>query len=791
MRRYLWTTSSLSALLACAPASAQIAAPPQKAAPLAADSGDIIVTARRRAEKLEDVPATITAIGGDMLVKQGIHTEADLQASVPGLVIRTGNLNNQLNYVIRGESIDSYSGSVPGVQPYVNEVPISTNGSSAFYDIENVQVLKGPQGTLFGRNTTGGAVLYQTTRPKDDLGGYAAVQYGNLDKLITEGALNLPVVSDTVLLRVAGTYSSGGGFEHNLYDGSTLGAQKNYGGRASLLVKPASSFSNYTTVELMRSTGTNLNPQPYHVIPCGQQGGTLTCNFTPGNPAFQAFLNDPPGTHFNNYPGGFVYPGGLADYPGFIGQYSAYTGDWNAPSLHRAHSAFVQNTSTLELGSATIKNVFGYDKTYSGNLYDDDGTPYPFLQSGAFYDIPGGGPLETTKTKSITDELQLQGKALDNRLTYIVGFFYDHDRFEFNSPITGSGIAQTTPGDPSTSIVYSYAVRYHVITTTDTFAGFGQLTYALTDRLNVTAGVRGTWAKIGNVEGAGSVFGAASQSVHEHQPSWTGTIDYKVTPQLLAYVTTRGSWRVGGYSPAGVPAGDTITASGGGNYFLPEKVRDVEGGLKYSGRVGGVPTVFNIDVFNTWIQNVQKIAYFQINGNIASNTVNVPRSEITGVEADLQLHPAPWLRLGGNVSYNHARFTKNQVLLFGSLVSFGPYGDVPKVSGSVSADVTVPLQEAGELNLHGDVYAQSAFYFSSLGATLNPGTRIPGYALVNLRLDWNDPFGMKGFSISGFAKNLTNKLYFTGGNPGAQDISLEAVNLGTPRTYGVVARYAF
>ncbi len=133
----------------------------------------VVVTARRRAEALADVPVAVSVLSAAALETRGIKTEADLQLAMPGVVVRSSNNSNQLNYVIRGESVDAYSGSPPGVQPYINEVPFPVMSSTPFYDLQSVQAVKGPQGTLFGRNSTGGAVLFQTATPGSEFGGYA------------------------------------------------------------------------------------------------------------------------------------------------------------------------------------------------------------------------------------------------------------------------------------------------------------------------------------------------------------------------------------------------------------------------------------------------------------------------------------------------------------------------------------------------------------------------------------------------------------------------------------------
>jgi iron complex outermembrane receptor protein len=180
-----------------------------------------------------------------------------------------------------------------------------------------------------------------------------------------------------------------------------------------------------------------------------------------------------------------------------------------------------------------------------------------------------------------------------------------------------------------------------------------------------------------------------------------------------------------------------------------------------------------------------------LNGNSASATVNVPDAEVTGVEGDFQIKPTEWLHVGGSVAYQDARYTDNQATLFGLHVAFGPFADAPRYTGSIYDDITIPLGDSvGTLTYHTEFYAQSSQYFGNLGV-LSPGTELPGYGLVNMRLDWAHPFGVRHVTVSGFVKNLANKLYWTGGAAGALTGSIETAEFGAPRTYGFVLRGDF
>ncbi|RYH13296.1 MAG: TonB-dependent receptor [Alphaproteobacteria bacterium] len=799
------SASRLAAILLCTTSMSAFAqaAPGQRPAAEGDSSGfqEIVVTARRRSESAQNVPSAVLAVNAGALIQRGIKNESDLQTAVPGLVIKANNNQNQLNYVIRGQSVEPYSGSTPGVQPYFNDVALSGNAATAFYDVQSIQVLKGPQGTLFGRNSTGGAVLYQSAAPTSEVSGFVSGQYGNLDKLILEGALSLPIVTDKVLLRVAGTYQSGGAFVRNVYNNSKLGDTKVRSGRLTLKVMPTETITNSLMVQYSRYTGTNSGNRIFYTEPCGGANpspASPVCWAVPGNAFYQKLLTMPTGTYSPGYPNGNVFPGGLAALPAYLDSLGKHYVSNDGSFDFGSKDTLVSNTTEFDLSDTmTIKNVIGYTRTKRGFEYDNDGSPYPFLYAGG--NTPGGNNLETRNTKAFSEELQLQGKAMDNKLNYIVGVFYADSKTFNNSPIAGFGYI------PAFDFPYTFALRYKSTSKDETKAVFGQVTYAVTDKLNLTGGLRGTWDKL-SLEQApdSSLFVAAIPKLQKKQNdiSWTASADYHFTPALMAYLTTRGSWRVGGYNPFvaasltgsnGQPIDpNTATADVGGTYFPPETVRDVEAGVKFSGRIGDVPVRINMDVYNSWIDNLQKTAYGIVAGNITSTTTIVPAGEVTGVEIDGEIKPASWLRLGASFAYADARYTKNIAIAFGTPNMFGPFADSPKYTGTAYADVIVPLSgNGGTLTFHLDGYGQSSYHVSSLGNTLNPGDKLDGYELLNGRIDWENPVGLEGWTASFFVKNITDKRYFIGGGGGIQLYSINSAIFGQPQTYGGVLRYSF
>ncbi|MBZ9650322.1 TonB-dependent receptor [Sphingobium sp. 3R8] len=752
------------------------------------ESGDIVVTARRRAESLERVPAAITAFSADQLIQRSITTQSDLQTSVPGLTMRQTQGQNSLTYSIRGQTVDAFSGSPTAVVPYVNDVQLNNGGAASFFDLASIQVLKGPQGTLFGRNATGGAVLYTTVAPTNILEGYAQVRAGNFGLLAVQGALNIPLVDDRVLLRVAFDITHRNGFIFNDYYDEMIGKTSRQNGRVSLTLKPTERLTNTTVFEYDRTGGTNTGASYlYSLYQCGEgnNGLNLACGaaatynptamdatFGPG--AWNQYLAAHPGT----------FPGGI----NALAEQQRQRGPWYTYAVsrsdHRGRDWFVTNTTNFELGEdLTLKNILGVSRSDTRDNQIQTADPYGIQLT---VNPTSGMSGNRAKISQWSNELQLQGKAFDGALNFIVGAYYQHTKNHISYP---QSYFDLLPFVPRSGYTPDFELK------NENEAIFAQGTYDLgsitgLNGLRVTAGLRYTWEQV-SLEHLplSPVFGALEQKAKFSDPSWEAGFEYQATPTLLAYVKTRGGFRAGGLNGVAPPI--PVTADRGGDLFESEHVKDVEAGLKYGGRAFSRPARLNIAVFNQWINGIQRVQFPVVNGNVIAVTVNVPRAEVRGIEIDGSINPAPWLEIGASGAHTNAKFTRDTTVLFGQVFKFGPYPDTPRWSGSAFATLFASLpQDIAKIRLRGEVYAQTGQYFSSTAGTTTPRTRLPGYALVNARLDLTE---IKGTELTAgiFAKNLLNKGYFLGGLPQGSAFGSNAASVGEPRTYGVELRYAF
>jgi len=730
---------------------------PAQVAPTDPSISDIVVTARRTDEKLRDVPVAVTAFGAKALEERGITSEMDLQVATPGLLVRETTSSNQLNYAIRGQSVDAFSYSTPAVVAYFNDVQTFNNSATAFFDLQGIQVLKGPQGTLFGRNATGGAVLYSAQKPTEDFEGYLKAGYGNYANREIQGAINIPL-ADGVALRLSGSTQTRDGYQHNLLTDTWINSIDYRVARGSLLIKPTGSgFENVTVVQYGDYGGYSSGLKLQNYYPVGTPGvsTTFASIYTPGfqsptNPAVNALFN---GTGITPGAAGFLQ---------LQKSFGYYDVALNTNDDHKAYQTFVSNTTTYAIGSnATVKNIFGYNRDYSYDKTDLDGSPYSYFSVG---NGPGNNAGYTNGTKQWSDELQLSGVAADGRLKYIAGAYVSQERTYVRIPFA---VAPEAFVDP-------FAAVYAFTNIDKSEALYTQLTYKLAEHLNLTGGFRYTWEDISIQQGSDSLFAGANGDQKNSKPSWLIGLDYKVTPDLLVYFNQRGSWRAGGWN-------GTSLVNGVADPFNPETTYDFELGAKYAGRLAGMPTSVNIAIYDQYIKNVQRVVYT----GLGAQAGNVGEARVRGVELDGSLRPTAWLELGGAFDYTDAVFTNNQAINGGVTFYYGPYGDAPKYSGSVYARAHMQLPaDKGQLVLRGEVYTVSSFYYSNLANTIAPGTEIDGHTVANARLEWNNVFGTK-LNASAYVNNLTDKHYMSGGNALAGIQGSNATMPGAPRMYGM------
>lgn len=455
--------------------------------------GDIVVTARRVSENLQDVPVSITAISGQGLERRNVTQVQDLAQVVPGLTMRPA-INNAsgLNVQIRGQfQNDNIATLDPSVGTYVDGLYWArAYGLNAdLVDVRSVQVLRGPQGTLFGRNTTGGAVLIETNDPDADrFTARVSGTYGRFNERGGTAVLNLPLVEDRLSLRVAGNFVKRDGYIRSVpfdfngvstptevvqgfpfsptggsptLQGSTgrkLGERNSYTVRAKLLFEPTQNFKILLAGEQFR---TRASSQTQRLAVIGNAPGLLP-NLEAG-----------------------VELGAPLESADRLGQsfFDAYipmatgsdTVSLNQDPLFYTRTRTITGTATLDTFFGEVKFIGGYRGVKSNNDYDLDGSPIFILDTFAEQDL-----------SQYSGELQFNGKTANDRLEFTAGIYYfEESGYDRSTSITAPVLSTLGMGPTSLRNSYNYGDidgRSQAI--------FGQATYKITDRLSVVGGLR-------------------------------------------------------------------------------------------------------------------------------------------------------------------------------------------------------------------------------------------------------------------------------------------------------------
>jgi iron complex outermembrane receptor protein len=795
--------SSVGMMLIAASASAETtsseSASPDQSQANSSGLEEVVVTVQRRSESLSKTPVAVSFIGGEALAEAQIVSEQDLQPSVPGLQVRGTVNSEQLNYTLRGQTVDAFSGVRPGVLPYINEVQIGGAGtSSAFYDLQSVQVLKGPQGILFGRSATGGAVLFTTQKPTDTFGGYVQGTAGNYATGRFEGAVNVPIVEDKVLLRVAGLYQRRhDGYQYNLFNGQGAGTTEREGARASLTLNFSDRLRDELVVDYFYSYGVAMGsvlsglPKSALLPLSYLYAGTATPAATAtGIATLQAFTGLSTAAATAQYNAYFAdpkhFPAGIAAFLDVQKARGPYTADLNTSPSYRNNNAIATNATTFEINDNTrIKNILGYTNLVNRLLSDTDATPYALAESAP--------PGQLTRTRQLSEEIQVLGDTFNNRLNYVTGLYFsdehvNYDAFFVNLDILGGGGLRG-------ETVYRQNNR--------TYAAYAHSTYRLTDNgLSVNAGLRYTSERVEDINlpnDNSHVFCTVpgydcDQSHTYNKLSWQIGLQDQISSDFLLYAVSRRAYKSGGFNPTVAPK--VGTGEVGGSTFLAEQVTDVELGAKFRGRTAGMPVRLNTALFHDWEDNSQRQAFVLLGFEPNGVTANVPKGTTYGVEVDGQIEPVEWLTLGGSGSYLHADFSGvthgstalpgcRGATVYGSCYDQVP--DAPKFAGSIYGDVTVPVSDDLVATVHGDVYHQTSTTISTQSSN-GEGTNLPAYTIADFRVGIESK--SRGWSVTANVKNAFNEVYYTGGIP-LGVLEFNTLLPAEPRTYSITARIKF
>jgi iron complex outermembrane receptor protein len=796
---------------------------------MAQEESDIIVTARRIEERLQDVPVSITVFNQEQLDDRAVTNASDLATYTPSLSASSNFGPQNASFAIRGFVQDNFT--APSVGVYFADV-ITPRGASSvqagdgagpgsFFDLQNVQVLKGPQGTLFGRNTTGGAILLVPERPGYEYGGYIQGTVGDFNRQGVQAVLNVPL-GDQARFRIGVDHMQRDGYLNNIgaFGPDDLNSVDYTAARASFVLDMAPNLENYSILSYAVSESSSHTQRPTICNPDAEIAGSS-----------------------GTMPTG-LYSCAQIDRLNASGDFYAVENIISDPGNEFQQWQFI-NTTTWDISDTlTLRNIISYAELRNfsrssvfGNYWIVDSSivgPSGINTVRPGFDGEPISPAQITNApdtplnyqNTITEEIQLQGSSFDNRLTWQTGLYY-----ESSQPVNGFvGTMGQNNGrcadigynpelnEPDSSecvLPYNFLSGLSRALRTTEFvdrAVYGQATFDITDQLSATLGLRYT---DDHSEAVAQNYGYVYFEDEQFQPgiisprcsdpgptvadgclvfaeqdsqATTGVFDleYSPTDDLMTYVKYSRGYRQGLVNPRGVPPY---------NEFDQEQVDTYELGLKTSWD-SVLPGYLNVAAhYSDFTDQQLLVSFLDDQGRTNASACSCGTSEIYGVELDAGATLFDGFRVSGALAYLHTELVAFEdpplpegyvEFVPGNTVGY-PLNQAPEWKGSITAAYTLPIEESlGEITLAATYTYTDDYYTKSTEFAL-----IDGFSIVNLNLNW-DHIGGSPVDLGIFATNVLDEEYYTF----ATDLYDSALGFvsnvqGEPRMVGARLRYSF
>jgi len=738
----------------------------------------IVVSARRFEESVQDAPLSVNVMDAESLRKQGIVRVKDVVQNSPGTTYQRFN-KLQDEYSMRGiaSQTEGTSGD-SSVQTVIDNVVISKDfmKNPEIFDVSRIEVLRGPQGTSFGRNATAGLVHIISNRPTDEFEYGLTGEAGSHGRYATDGFINGPL-GDTLSARLAFNFDRYDGYTESVSTGDGLDGQKNYAIRGSLFYEPSDRFSAYVKVEYSEDNDEGpVRRSQDCTIP---QIGPGPRPPGPPPPPFGGSFTDPCDPFKTEISSGFDF---------FLDR-----------QILNATAELVYNIND----DFALTSVSGYLDGESDYFIDANGTPFNVLFQNT-----------QNEAESFTQEIRLDNQASSSRLKGVVGFFFltdEHDRFDENQFFIDAGLPGSRVDTFDTKVSTNDTTSYGI---------FGELNLAVTDRL--TASFGGRWSRdekdyaiahfgsgfggpIEGLVGCGNfppgpppVCGTPAAPVGFTTPvpvsdSWNdvslkGSLDYAVNDNLTFYALVAQGYKTGGFQP------EPLTPAAALVPFDEETATNYEIGFKgdFSDRLR-----LNVAAYKTKYKDLQLTQFVNVGGAFFSVISNAGAADVYGVEVESILQVTDDFRLSGSFSYLDSEFDEGTVLPDDddptTLVDFAGVrpDNVPDWTASVAGEYDIHFSNGSLITLRGDWRSRSeafddvneGFIFDG-GATLTEAPRRvrPGVDLVGVRAEWTSPNGR--YSVAGWGRNLLDEAEIFNIGPDQPNTNQNATAFGVPRTWG-------
>ena len=716
---------------------------PSDAAPPAAQKddqgfGDIIVTAQRRSDTLQRVPMAVSAITDAALSRGAVSSLIDIQNTVPNVNISARASSGVV--AIRGIGFDIVTAGAEGSVALHSDGVYQSRPTAALaglFDIERIEVARGPQGTLYGRNATGGAINIITKKPTDTFEGYVNAGYGNYNAYNAQGAISGPIAPGLLDFRIAGKIEGHDGYGTNVFNNTPVDDLRDYALRGELSFTPSSAVKFLLIADYFHRND--------HSYPTRFAGCLLAvCNANAGVSR------------------GFPVPSDLRDVSVDVGP------------INRQSLGGVNLTTTIDLSFATLTSISAYRTGTSYYLFDLDGTA-----------LPGSFSTREENHHEFSQELQLGNKG--NTFDWIAGLYYFYE----NNYARSNGHFPTFLTPAGFSTYFQGGLQK-----TNAYAGFGELSWHGISGLTLTLGGRYSNERKNLIDEF--TFTNGPVNITARQPAPTAAIpcvvcrglpdqvsfssftpkfaaSYQIDSDRMLYATVQKGFKSGGFAIGAVtPA------------FQPEEIWSYEAGLKaswFDHRLITNISYYHYDYSNLQVGRVQSVALV---------ITNAGKVKVDGVEFEVRAKLGDHIELNANGAYNDARFTSYmtanpainpaQVLdLSGNLLS-----NAPKWTGNLGAEYHTAAF-GGRISVRGDVFASSRVFFSPYNNLIN--SQAP-YTIKNASIRYDS--GDKSWFASVYMNNISNDTIkagsfvttlLTGGFVNA--------SLLPPRTFGATIGFNF
>lgn len=697
---------------------------------------EVLVTATRREQSLQDIPISITALGAEDLQRARVNSFADLQGVVPGLQVNRNNA--ALAFTMRGV------GSNFRVQGVDNTIALHTDGfylsngfaaQAAFFDVDRIEAVRGPQGVLYGRNASGGAINVISKRPTDYFSGYASATASNFEGFDVEGVLSGPIVEDKLLFRLGGfSHTRDEGYGENPTTGQQVDDLDERGARATILFRPNDSFEAIIRGDYYWADDLSLGT---HALPGSAPGRVSAC---------PAPAPCTPGLTRAETLGGVIANG--------------FDSNANSGAERRMEIWGVSAELSYEAtDNLNFKSLTGYRETDSFNQTDNDQTQ-----------IAAVDPLQTIMSAhQFSQEMQLNWQA--SRAFTVIGLYYFNEHRPSITSLDFPALDFLPP--PNYGSVYQDG-----FVDTQAYAIFGNVDYELSDRLTIGVGARYSEETKKNEGINAAVFGPALFSSQEK--TWDAftprvTLNYRLNADMSVYGSVSQGFKSGQFGVA-IPQGAD-----------PEYIWDYEAGVKGSFRDGALNA--QASVFYYDFKDLQ----LQVFRGPTNLIINSPEATSYGLEMAADWKVTDSFRLFADVTWMHSEFEdlisdNPNTGEANADLSGNRFPYTPDLVANAGVEKVFTWQRAGEGTLRLENQYTSDTYLDILQSRVNAFR--PEYNIVNA--SYRHQFAASGWSVLLWGRNLTDEQVVMAANFSPATVGWgRLVNYNAPRTYGLTVRLDF